>query len=91
MVDNWIYKNMYVTAYVYCRYTNGINDIQDGLNRLYSSIQKLVDEEEFKIHVIHDPYTCNMDNIIKKFEQHKIDSMKNECPIVFAGKQFFYQ
>lgn len=89
MVDNWIYKNMYVTAYVYCRYTNGINDIQGGLNRLYSSIQNLVDKKEFKIHVIQDAY--NMDNIIKTVEKHKIDSMKNECPIVFAGKQLLYQ
>lgn len=27
-----------------------------------------------------------MDNIIKTVEKHKIDSMKNECPIVFAGE-----
>lgn len=65
-------------------YTNGINDIQGGLNRLYSSIQNLVDKKEFKIHVIQDAY--NMDNIIKTVEKHKIDSMKNECPIVFAGE-----
>lgn len=89
MVDNRIYTNMYVTVYVYFRYTNGIYDIQGGLNRLYSSIQKLVDEKEFKIHVIHDAY--NIDNIIKTVEQYKIDSMRNECPIVFAGKQLFYQ
>lgn len=80
---------MYVTAYVYCRFTNGINNIQDGLNRLYSSIQDLIDKKEFKIHVIPDAY--NMDNIIKKVEQHKNDSKKNECPIVFTGKQLFYQ
>lgn len=77
-----------MTAYVYCRYTNENCDIQDGLSRLYSSIQNLVDRKEFKTHVLNDAY--NVDNIIKKLEHYKIDSMKKECPIVIAGKQLIY-
>lgn len=68
-----------MTVYVYCRYTNENCDIQDGLHRLYSSIQNLVDFF-FKIHVINDTY--NMDNIIKKLEQHRIDSAKKECLLI---------
>lgn len=77
-----------MTAYVYCRYTSENCDIQDGLNRLYSSIQNLVGKKEFKTHVINETY--NMDNTIKELEQYKTDVMKKDCPIVIAGKQLIY-
>lgn len=47
-------------------------------------MQEFVAKEEFRTHILPD--AANMVGVEDRLEQLKIDVMKTECPIVFAGE-----
>lgn len=60
------------------------SSLQKEIKDFYTSIQKFVDDEQFKTHIKMDAH--NMDKIEEQLSLWKKDVLKTECPIVIAGK-----